>query len=220
MNRSYTYFYFDLKLKSPSEQALDQRLDSFVEDTYVAAEFFNNRFQGIKKITILEVEGIAVRLMLVYERSTPDKVTAKELSVFSRYLYNERGWDKFTKEPTKLFIPTKIVPMEWHEAHFAITADFERDPDDEFIKRYPSLWPDWADFGFEPDDEGAITSTVSCEEDDDISSYEDELTDEQLIAVLNSILATQDFGAKEAKETKKATIKQIKKLITPWAIYG
>jgi hypothetical protein len=216
LSRSYTYFYFDLKLKSPSETALEAGLDRYAEDTYMAAEFFNQRFQGIKKITILEVEGIAVRLMLVYERSTPEKVTAKELTVFSRYLYNERGWDKFTKEPTKLFIPTKIVPMEWHEAHFAITADFERDPDDELIKRYPSLWPDWADFGFEPEEE----VTVSCKEDDDISSYEDELSDEQLIAVLNSILATQDMGSHKAKEAKKSVIKQIKKLITPWAIYG
>lgn len=217
MSRSYTYFYFDLKLKSPSETALEAGLDRYAEDTYMAAEFFNQRFQGIKKITILEVEGIAVRLMLVYERSTPEKVTAKELTVFSRYLYNERGWDKFTKEPTKLFIPTKIVPMEWHEAHFAITADFERDPDDELIKRYPSLWPDWADFGFEPEDDEVM---VSCEEDDDISSYEEELSDEQLIAVLNSILATQDIGSNKAKEAKKSVIKQIKKLITPWAIYG
>lgn len=216
MSRSYTYFYFDLKLKSPSETALEAGLDRYAEDTYMAAEFFNQRFQGIKKITILEVEGIAVRLMLVYERSTPEKVTAKELTVFSRYLYNERGWDKFTKEPTKLFIPTKIVPMQWHEAHFAITADFERDPDDELIKRYPSLWPDWADFGFEPEEE----VTVSCEEDDDLSSYEDELSDEQLIAVLNSILATQDMGSHKAKAAKKSVIKQIKKLITPWAIYG
>lgn len=133
MSRSYTYFYFDLKLKSPSETALEAGLDRYAEDTYMAAEFFNQRFQGIKKITILEVEGIAVRLMLVYERSTPEKVTAKELTVFSRYLYNERGWDKFTKEPTKMFIPTKIVPMEWHEAHFTITADFERDPNDELL---------------------------------------------------------------------------------------
>jgi len=217
LSRSYTYFYFDLKLKSPSETALEAGLDRYAEDTYMAAEFFNQRFQGIKKITILEVEGIAVRLMLVYERSTPEKVTAKELTVFSRYLYNERGWDKFTKEPTKLFIPTKIVPMEWHEAHFAITADFERDPDDELIKRYPSLWPDWADFGFEPEDDEVM---VSCEEDDDISSYEEELSDEQLIAVLNSILATQDIGSNKAKEAKKSVIKQIKKLITPWAIYG
>jgi len=216
LSRSYTYFYFDLKLKSPSETALETGLDRYAEDTYMAAEFFNQRFQGIKKITILEVEGIAVRLMLVYERSTPEKVTAKELTVFSRYLYNERGWDKFTKEPTKLFIPTKIVPMQWHEAHFAITADFERDPDDELIKRYPSLWPDWADLGFEPEEE----VTVNCEEDDDISSYEDELSDEQLIAVLNSILATQDMGSNKAKEAKKSVIKQIKKLITPWAIYG
>ncbi|MCF6093888.1 hypothetical protein L1765_07880 [Microaerobacter geothermalis] len=216
MSRSYTYFYFDLKLKSPSETALETGLDRYAEDTYMAAEFFNQRFQGIKKITILEVEGIAVRLMLVYERSTPEKVTAKELTVFSRYLYNERGWDKFTKEPTKLFIPTKIVPMEWHEAHFTITADFERDPDDELIQRYPSLWPDWADFGFEPEDD----VVVSCEEDDDLSSYEEELSDEQLIAVLNSILATQNMGSHKAKEAKKSVIKQIKKLITPWAIYG
>lgn len=216
MSRSYTYFYFDLRLKSPSETALETGLDRYAEDTYMAAEFFNHRFQGIKKITILEVEGIAVRLMLVYERSTPEKVTAKELTVFSRYLYNERGWDKFTKEPTKLFIPTKIVPMEWHEAHFAITADFERNPDDELIQRYPSLWPDWADFGFEPEDD----VVVSCEEDDDLSSYEEELSDEQLIAVLNSILATQDMGSHKAKEAKKSVIKQIKKLITPWAIYG
>ncbi|QRG65991.1 hypothetical protein [Brevibacillus choshinensis] len=219
MNNSYSFFYFDLKLKSPSDMALKRGLDDFAEDTYDSAEFFNNRFQGIKKITVLEVEGVALRLMLVYERSTPDKVTAKELTVFSRFLYNERGWDKFTKESSKLFIPTKIVPMEWHEAHFTITADFERDSEDERNKRWPSLWPDWAEYEFDPDLEETNTATVSCEEDDDIS-YEDELTDQQLIAVLNSILATQDLGSKDAKEAKKSTIKQIKKLITPWAIYG
>ncbi|ELK41166.1 MULTISPECIES: hypothetical protein [Brevibacillus] len=219
MNQSYSYFYFDLKLKSPSDSALENGLDDFAEDTYDAAEFFNNRFKGIKKITILEVEGVALRLMLVYERSTPDKVTAKELTIFSRFLYNERSWDRFTKEPSKLFIPTKIVPMEWHEAHFTITADFERDLEDEKIKRWPSLWPDWAGFDFDPDYEGLNTATVSCDEDDDIS-YEDELTDDQLLAVLNSVLLTQNLGSSEAKEAKRSTIKQIKKLITPWAIYG
>jgi len=69
------------------ETALETGLDRYAEDTYMAAEFFNQLFQGIKKITILEVEGIAIRLMFVYERSTPEKVTAKELMVFSRYLY-------------------------------------------------------------------------------------------------------------------------------------
>jgi len=220
LNRSYTYFYFDLKLKSPSEAALEKGLENFSEDTYDAAEFFNHRFQGIKKITVLEVEGIAVRLMLVYERSTPEKVTAKELTVFSRFLYNERGWDKFTKEPSKLFIPIKIVPMEWHDAQFTIDAEFENHPEDERNKRWPSLWPDWANFDFEPEDREANKVEVSCDEDDGISSYEDEITDEQLLAVLNSIVLTQNLGSKEAKEAKKSTIKQIKKLIVPWAIYG
>ncbi|WNC15630.1 hypothetical protein [Brevibacillus brevis] len=221
MNQSYSFFYFDLKLKSPSELALANGLDDFAEDTYDAAEFFNNRFQGIKRITVLEVEGVALRLMLVYERSTPDKVTAKELTVFSRYLYNERGWDKFTKEASKLFIPSKIVPMDVFDAQTTI-MEFDIHPGDEKILKWPSLWPDWAETLVDSDDGKAEMKKpiISWDEDDDIFSLEDELTDEQLLAVLNSILLTQNLGSNEAKEAKKSTIKQIKKLITPWAIYG
>ncbi|MCM3624347.1 hypothetical protein M4D70_19150 [Brevibacillus borstelensis] len=220
MNQSYSFFYFDLKLKSPSELALENGLDDFAEDTYDAAEFFNNRFQGIKKITVLEVEGVALRLMLVYERTTPDKVTAKELTVFSRYLYNERGWDKFTKEASKLFIPSKIVPMDVFDAQTTI-MEFDIHPADERILKWPSLWPDWAETVVDSVETDELKRTlISCDEDDDISSLEDELTDEQLLAVLNSILLTQNLGSNEAKEAKKSTIKQIKTLITPWAIYG
>lgn len=46
------------------------------------------------------------------------------------------------------------------------------------------------------------------------------MSDDQLVAVLNSILLTQNLGSKEAKESKKLTIKKMKKLIVPWAIYG
>lgn len=220
MNQSYSFFYFDLKLKSPSELALENGLDDFAEDTYDAAEFFNNRFQGIKKITVLGVEGVALRLMLVYERSTPDKVTAKELTVFSRYLYNERGWDKFTKETSKLFIPSKIVPMDIFDAQELI-MEFDNHPADERLLQWPSLWPDWAETVVDSVETDELKRTIiSCDEDDDISSLEDELTDEQLLAVLNSILLTQNLGSSESKEAKRSTIKQIKKLITPWAIYG
>lgn len=221
LNQSYSFFYFDLKLKSPSDLALKDGLDNFAEDTYNASEFFNNRFQGIKKITVLEVEGVALRLMLVYERSTPDKVTAKELTVFSRFLYNERGWDKFTKEPSKLFIPSKIVPMDVFDAQ-SLIMEFDIHPQDERILQWPSLWPDWAESTIDSVEESSEVkkTLVSCDEDDDISYLEDDLTDEQLLAVLNCILLTQNLGSQEAREAKKSTIKQIKKLITPWAIYG
>lgn len=221
MNQSYTFFYFDLKLKSPSDLALTEGLENNTEDTYEAAEFFNNRFQGIKKVTILEVQGIALRLMLVYERSTPDKITAKELTVFSRYLYNERNWDRFTKEDNKLFIPSKITSMEWHEAQSAVEGEFENNADEDKINRWPSLWPDWAQYDFYTDgiDERS-NAMVSCEDDDaDILTSEVSLSDQQLITVLNSILATQNLGSSESIERKKKTIQQIKKLIMPWAIH-
>jgi|GEM_PF-3024666 len=225
MNQTYTYFFFDLTLKAPSETALIDGLDNFAEDTYEAAEFFNSRFQGIKKITILGVKGIILSLMLVYEKNTPDKVTAKELTVFSRHLYHELKWDRFTKEANKLFIPARIIPMNWWEAYTTVSMDYGRDygpdsedPEHELYFRWPSLWPDWAQHDFTTEVDEASNVTVSFEEDDDLLSSEESLTDEQLIAVLNSILATQNLGSKEVTEAKKSTIHQIKKLITPWAI--
>jgi len=226
MSHINSFFYFDLRLKSPSELALTEGLSKYAEDAYDAAEFFNNRFRGIKQITVLDVEGVALRLMLVYERTTLEKVTAKALTIFSRYLFHERSWSRFSKEPTKLFIPTTIQQEEWYEAHQTIVEfgrDHEPNPNNPEHTKYfqwPSLWPDWAYYDYVDESEKTPVAIGYDEDENEISLVEGELTDDQLLAVLKSILATQELGTEEATASKKFTINQIKKLIAPWALFG
>ncbi len=46
------------------------------------------------------------------------------------------------------------------------------------------------------------------------------LNEEQLMAVLHSMVLTQDIGDEQAIAHKKQTIEQIKQLIAPWATFG
>lgn len=202
MKKVDSFHYFDLRLKAPSDEALQKGLAKFEEDAFDAAEYFNTRFRGIKQIVVFEVGDQTLSLMLVFYSETPEKVTAKELTVFSRYLQNEMNWNRFSRESSKLFIPNRIVETTAHEA-FTTFEEFGREYDEDQILRWPSLIPDWADPGY----------FLADDQDFDI-----ELTDEQMLAVLTSIIQTQNLGLEESKAAKQKAINEIKTIITPWAV--
>jgi hypothetical protein len=49
---------------------------------------------------------------------------------------------------------------------------------------------------------------------------DEELTDEQMLAVLQAIIATQTVGSKEATSRKRRLLQEVKQLVLPWASHG
>jgi hypothetical protein len=227
MAKIFTY-YLNLKLKSPSEDAKDVGLKPFAEDAYEAMEHFNARFRGIKSISIMEAKGIGMDLILYYHKIKPEKVTAKELTVFSRYLYYEKNWGRFSNEKTKLFVPsTDIKEIPVHEAANGLeaseTGDEEiRNEDNPLVKKYPSLIPEElicyvAEYEEQEDKEEIV------EDENDVNfieSFASKLTDEQTKAILNYLIATKDLGDIETTHAKRTAIRQINNILAPWAVKG
>ena len=202
-----TCYEVSLKLKSPSELALRTNLYDHKEDVIEAVEFFNRRFKGIKQIILLEVGISLIDLILIFNVKPVSKVTAKELTVFSRYLYHDKGWSDFSKEPSKLLIPAKEITELY---------------DEEVIFELQERNISFEDFGIEPYDfddyeyEGIdAIDDINEREEGDVSVA---LNDTQMLMLMNSIVATQQLGDSDAVRRKKEVIAKIKKLLYPWAI--
>jgi hypothetical protein len=212
---SQWWFFFDLKLKFPSELALATNLADRIDEAYEAAAHFNQRYSGIKSITVLGTESNRLLLILYYRKSIPEKVTAKELKIFSQFLSQNKQWGEFSTEKTKLFVPVRIIEMNWDKAQFALFNEFEHSSEDKKAEQYgAAFWPVWGEGDYGIDLEDSIKkATVSLIEDEDLS-------DEQLLAVLQYLIMTKDLGSIKAKKSKQGVLEEIKQLIRPWATYG
>ncbi|WP_159887971.1 hypothetical protein [Paenibacillus puerhi] len=221
------WFYFNLRLKSPSELAQEKGIESKIKDAYEAAKVFNAKFKGIKSVTVLDAQDkTRLDVIMHFKKQCPERVTAKELRSFSQYLINEKGWRVFSTEESKLFVPMRIVQMKWWEAQLAVEGECGHQYDDPESNEWgDAYFPDWAhsDYGIDIVDDEADAGDESILEGDlkTISTDDiDDMTDEQMLAVLKSILMTKNLGPEKASASKQRVIEEIKNLIYPWAIYG
>ncbi|PWV88465.1 hypothetical protein DFQ01_15014 [Paenibacillus cellulosilyticus] len=218
-------YYIKLKLKSPTDEALSEGLKPYADDVYEAMENFNVKFNGIKKITVLKVNGIGLDLFLFYYNIHPIKVTAKELTVFSRYLYYEKNWSRFSRESSKLFVPAGEIIDDFPlaEAYHEIfvtqdDTDRKRDASSSLRKKYPSLYPeDILEYYYS-------SENIYAQDDDslevknmDYESMPFELTEAQSLATLNFLLQTKDLGSIELANAKREAIQNINSILRPWA---
>jgi hypothetical protein len=222
------WFYFDLKLKSPSELAQQEGIAGRIEELYEAAMVFNTKFKGIKSVTVLEVmDKTRFDVIMHFKKQCPERVTAKELRSFSQYLINEKGWRVFSTEESKLFVPTRIIQMKWWEAQLAMEAESGHHYDDPETEKWgDAYFPNWAHFDYGVD---LVQDEAEANEYDHILEGEpkavstdeiEDLTDEQMLAVLKSMIATKQIGSERAMVAKQQVIEEIKQLIYPWAAFG
>ena len=100
-------FKIRIALKSPDAKAcanLDFR--ELASDIKEAADV-SNRKHGYKKISILEVMQKSIFLELEIQTESGVKNVGRELSTFSRSLYNTYEWKRFSSTPNRLFMVTE-----------------------------------------------------------------------------------------------------------------
>lgn len=90
-----------LKVPSPAGENFDFRTK--LNDIETAALKFNNRFKGLKGVTLSEVREREIELSLTIDAPHDKPINARELSSFSKKLYHEYGWSDYSRETAKLF---------------------------------------------------------------------------------------------------------------------
>lgn len=97
-------FKIVLKIKFPSELAQKINLRNYKDDIDYAVEEFNQYYE-YKEIKVIAILEDRVVILLKIEK---DDVSAREITYFSRRLYNNRSWNRFSSQKNKLFLMEKI----------------------------------------------------------------------------------------------------------------
>lgn len=205
-------YLFKLKFKSPSSEALETDFKALISDVKEAIDAFNVRFRGIKEIILPSIEYSVISLVLIINDEIREQITAKELTYFSRYLHNEKDWVRFTKERTKLFVPIKINEITDAELFRYINENGLNPLDYEEYFKNLELDEEYFD---EELNRGGEEKEKSDYYDFDIIGL---ISDEQIMATLQSLLLNKDVGPEVNILKKHAAIEKIKKILIPWII--
>ncbi|MFC5703054.1 hypothetical protein ACFPVX_17330 [Cohnella faecalis] len=205
-------YLFKLKFKSPSSEALNTDFNTLISDVNEAIDAFNARFRGIKEIVLPSIEYSVISLVLIVYDEIREQITAKELTYFSRYLHNERDWVRFTKERTKLFVPIKINEITDAELFRHIHENSLNPLDYEEYFKNLELEEEYFDEELDRGNKGMEKGESF--ESDLISS----VSDEQIIATLQSLLLNKDMGLAVNVFKKNAAVEKIKRILMPWII--
>ena len=199
MKETISYHYISLKLKSPNELARESSLADYRSDVQEAEAEFNKSFKGVKGLITLYVTEGSIQGLLVYAHTLTSKVTAKALTVFSRYLYRDKDWGRFSKEDGKLFVLAEPVKELMHYEADELLSAFGVDPGDY------TFYPDYDTS--EDEDEHRDGTTLDEEELEDFA-------DAQMVPVLEYVLATQHMGSLKSQGDKAKAIRQMKTILT------
>lgn len=199
MKEINTYHYISLKLKNPNELARESSLADYRSDVQEAEAEFNKSFKGVKGLITLKVTEGSIQGLLVYTHTLTSKVTAKALTVFSRYLYRDKDWGRFSKEDGKLFVLAEPVKeLTYYEADGLLSA-FEVNPGDY------TFFPDY-DTSEDEDEHMDGSTTLDGEELEDFA-------DAQMVPVLEYLIATQHMGSLKSQGDKARAIRQMKTIL-------
>lgn len=100
-------FILRVGLKSPKADATaDLDFRNLQENISKACETSNNK-HGYKKLRILEVTQKSIQLELEIKTESGVSNIGRELSTFSRALYNNFNWARFSSVPHRLFMVTE-----------------------------------------------------------------------------------------------------------------
>ncbi len=190
-----------LKLKNPSEEYKELDLKDKEEDILEAAFWFNEKFgDWFKRIIVIEVSKKIIHLLLVYERVTFQKFTARELRYFSSYLMKEKEWHNYIKNKNKLFESIEIKDLSYDEVHEYINLV----EDESFIYKNQQI----KDIDFLS---CSYTSNAKLSE---YTNIKYELSHEEMIATLNYLIHTKDKGNRHFEKT--VDLKQIENILAKW----
>lgn len=98
-----------LKVPSTAGKKLDFRL--MVDDVIYAVEKFNKKFSSLKEIKLEAIEKQKIKLLFYFKQAAVS-VDTRDLTMFSKRLSNDRGWNIFSREEGKLFTAEKFEPID------------------------------------------------------------------------------------------------------------
>lgn len=180
-------FEIKVALKHPNPTTT-QNLDfRSLEGELKEAQAIFNRKHGYKKIT--EFKEISPKtITLILEISTEHGIDspARELSSFSRALYNNFGWSKYSSVDNRVF---KVI--EFNEI-----VRSEEKGDTVIIT------------SFETDKEKEEAGEILMEEYTDST-----MTDEEMLKLVHFVVDFKEKGSNEAIEKRQGIIKKIKVLL-------
>jgi len=128
-----------LTLKNPSKKGESLDFRTKESDIAHAQERFNEKFsKWNKRVFVIEISENRITLLLVKEVVEPGAdITPLEIGKFSSILYRDKGWDKFSKEPSKLFASVMFKEISGHgEIETELAALSQQTGIDEIIKEY------------------------------------------------------------------------------------
>jgi hypothetical protein len=170
-----------------------------------AAKDFNLKNGHRKKITIMEImkQTLLIRLDF-YNLKCNEKIDPpRELSGYSRILYNEYGFHRYSNETGRLFTTRRIIELSSSlDQNNNLLADEDNLKDKDNMKLLCSS-------GFKDD-------TLETPHDKAVNSNENLVSDDQLKIAINFLINVQDIGSVEDVNRKVETLNQIKRLIYPY----
>lgn len=191
-----------LKLITPSEKGNQLDFSAKQEDILEAACFFNEKFRSwSKRILIYMISKKSIHLLLFLEsEKKQENISARDIRFFTAYLNNQKNWNEYSRNSTKLFesVNTSLCNMETalHQtdgiAHDSYMYNMQKEEIDFVLK------------------EGLKMDARQVQREEDNAA----MTDDDIITIVTYLVKTKNKGIE--REQKSKTILQLKALLRDW----
>jgi len=193
---------YDVTLKFITPSQMGDRID-FTEkekDILEAVYYFNEKFRmWNKRIIIYMVSKKSIHLLLVMEKEKEtDHISAREIRFFTMYLNNEKEWNQYSRNSSKLFESVNFERIDLETAQQQVGAI------DEATKLYDSQLEEIEYVKYYEREVGGESS----------DSADVLVTDEDLLATVQYLVQTKERGRRG--DEKRETLDKIKSLVEKW----
>lgn len=195
----YSLYSISLRLKTPSQEGKKINFNDKEKDLFEALNEFNAKFRSwSKRLILTKIEHNFFRLILVVEKQK-DKISTREIRSFTAYLNKEKNWSVYSRESSKLFEGIKFSKITFNEAKEIVS----------------NISTDSTMYNMQEEDIVFLLQKEDIKEPYNVFlEPNDDLSDEQAVAIFNYLLKTRNLGSNN--EDKKKTILQIKDLLIKW----
>jgi hypothetical protein len=193
------FIHYELGLKTPTKEFKEKGFSQFISDIEEAIKHYKKAYVGARSILLLDVNEISIHLLLASEVSETISLSARDLTTFSKYLYNNKDWKRLSRERSTLFYQKQIRRYLGYELSL-LFEKFDKEVND-YI---------------DPQDqyqEAEAEINTGSEFDEKDSLYSEDLSDDQCVQILRYVLSTKDLGSPEHKRQKLSAVSQIKSIL-------
>lgn len=202
----HNIYRISLKLKTPSAEGKKINFKENEDDLFDALHEFNMKYRSwSKRLILTNIENNFFDILLVIEKHK-DKVSTREIRSFTAYLNKEKNWSVYSRDPSKLFEGIKFSNISLDEAKEIITNI-------ESSTKLYSLQEENIKFLLQTKS-NINPKDINQEKSDLFLGINEELSDEQALAIFDYLLKTKLMG--NNYEKKKETISQIKDMLFKW----